>query len=88
MRTFDKIVTGQGDDYTTECVLDYPYLEKYKKLIAKDLSKQELDAVAKAIQQINFTGNLGREGNSRIFFITEEAKEVALDFSKGTVEVL
>ena len=24
-----KIATGQGDDYTTGCLLDYPYFKKY-----------------------------------------------------------
>ena len=46
-----KISTGQGDDYTTECLLDYPYFKKYYKLIATDLSKpQKLDADPKTIQ--------------------------------------
>ena len=35
-----KIVTGQGDDYTTGFSLDYLYFKKYYKLIAIDLSKQ------------------------------------------------
>ena len=48
-----------SDDYTTGCLLDYPYFKEYHKLIAIDLSKQQkLDADPKAIQQINFTGNL------------------------------
>ena len=58
-------------------------------MIAIDLSKQQaLDADLKAIQQINFTGNLAQDGNTTIFFITEEAKETILDFSEGTVRVL
>ena len=36
-----KILTGQGDDYTTGCSLDFVYFEKNYKLIAADLSKQE-----------------------------------------------
>ena len=53
------------------------------------LSKQQaLDADPKAIQYINFTANLDRAGNTRIFFILEEAKENVLDFSQGTVRVL
>ena len=56
-----KIGTGQGDDYTTACLLDYPYFKKCYKLIAIDLGKQQkLDADPKAIQQIDFTGNLDR----------------------------
>ena len=83
-----KIAVGQGDDYTTGCLLDYPYFKKYYKLIAIDLSKQQkLDADPKAIQQINFTGNLDRAEGSTMFFIIEEAKETVLDFSKGTVKV-
>ena len=34
-----KIVTGQGDHYTTACLLDYNYLNNYYKMIATDLSK-------------------------------------------------
>ena len=57
-------------------------------MIAVDLSKQQaLDADPRAIQQINFTANLDRAGNTRVYFIFEEAKTI-LDFSQGTVEVL
>ena len=53
-----KISTGQGDDYTTGCLLDYTHLKKYYKMIAINLSKQQaLDADPRAIQQINFTAN-------------------------------
>ena len=84
-----KIATGQGDDYTTGCLLDYPYIANTYKMIAVDLSKQQaLDADPRAIQQINFTGNLDRAGNTRVYFILEEAKETILDFSQGTVKVL
>ena len=58
-------------------------------MIAIDLSKQQaLDADLKAIQQINFTANLDQEGNTTMFFITEEAKVTILEFSKGTITVL
>ena len=57
-------------------------------MIAVDLNKlQALDADPKAIQQINFTANLDRAGNT-MFFIIEEAKKTVLDFSQGTVKVL
>ena len=83
-----KIATGQGDDYTTGCLLDYPYFKDSYKTIAVDLSKQEaLDANPRIIQQMNFTANLDRVGNTRIFFILEEAKETILDFSQVTVKV-
>ena len=58
-------------------------------MIAIDLSKQEaLDADPKAIQQINFIANLDRAGNTRFYFILEEAKETIFEFSQGTVKVL
>ena len=83
-----KIVTGQGDDYTTDCLLDYAYFKKYYKMIAIDLSKQQvLDANPRAIQQINFTANLNRAGNTKIYFILDETKETVLDFLQGTVKV-
>ena len=84
-----KIATGQGDDYTTGCLLDYAYYRDIYKMIATDLSKQqELDADPREIQQINFTANLDRDWDTRIFFILEEVKETVLDFAQGTVKVL
>ena len=84
-----KIAIGQGDDYTTGCLLDYTYFKNYYKMISLDLSKQQaLDTDPKAIQQINFTANLDRAGNTRIYFILKEAKETILDFSQGTVKAL
>ena len=42
---FRKIATGQGDAYTTGCLLGYNYIKKYYKMIAIVLSKQQrLDA--------------------------------------------
>ena len=62
-----KIATGQGDDYTTGCLLDYPYFKDSYKRFAVDLSKQQaLDADPRANQQINFTANLDRAGNTNI----------------------
>ena len=63
-----KIATGQGDDYTTDCLLDYIYFKDYYKMIAVDLRKQQaLNADPKAIQQINFTANLNRDENTRVY---------------------
>ena len=76
IKTFENIrksATGQGDDYTTGCLLDYPYFKENYKMIAIDLRKQQaLDVNPRAIQQISFTA----------------AKETVLDFSQGTVKVL
>ena len=71
-----KIATGKGDDYATGCLLDYHYFKENYKMIAVNLSRQnELHADPRAIQQINFTANLDRAGNTTIFFIIEETKE-------------
>ena len=52
-----KIETGQGDDYTTGCLLDYQYFKDHYNLIAIDLSKQkELDTDSRGIQHIEFYG--------------------------------
>ena len=40
-----KIATGQGDDYTTGCLLDYNYFNSYYKMTATDLSKQQAHCV-------------------------------------------
>ena len=71
-----KIATGQGDDYTTGCLLDYPYFKKYYKLIKIDLSKQQkLDGYSKAIQQITSTGNIDRAKGSTIFSLLKKQKK-------------
>ena len=84
-----KNETGKGDDYTTGCLLDYPYFKDSYKMIAVDLSKQQaLDADPRANQKINFTANLDRARNTRIYFIFEEAKETKLDFSENIINML
>ena len=70
-------------------MLDYSYFKDHYKIVAINLSKQQaLDADPRAIQQINFTANLDRAGNTRFYFILEEAKETVFEFSQGTVKVL
>ena len=88
-----EIATGQEDDHTTGCLLDYNYFKNYYKVIAVDLSKQQaLHADPKPIQKINFTANLEEiqetPGNTRIYFILEEAQETVFEFSQGTAKVL
>ena len=81
-----KISTGQGDDYTTGCLLDFAYFEKNYRLIAADLSKQKaLDADPKSIQQIIFTDKT--DNQIRVYDILEQSKETKLKFSKGTTKV-
>ena len=78
MRQNPKISTGQGDDYTTGCLLDFAYFEKNYRLIAVDLSKQKaLDSDSRAIRQISFTGKIkATETNTRviIYCILEKLK--------------
>ena len=70
-----KISTGQGDDYTTGCLLDFAYFAKNYGLTAADLSKQKaLDAHSRGTQQIIFTGILKATRNNTsaiIYFILE-----------------
>ena len=69
-----KIATGKGDGYMTGFLLDYSYFKENYRVVAIDLSKQQaLDPDLRAIQQINFTANLDRVGNTTMFFIIEEA---------------
>ena len=83
-----KIATGQREDYTTGCLLDYPYSKQHYKVIAIGLSKQQaLGADEKAMQQISFTWNLEWD-EITIFFIIEEAEDTILDFSQSAMRVL
>ena len=81
-----KISTGQGDDYTTGCLLDYSYFRKKYRLIAADVSKQKaLDTDSRAIQQTIFTGKIKATVANRrvvIFYVLEKSKETILEFSK------
>ena len=48
-----KVATGQGEDYTTGCLLDSEYIKNLCRLVLVDLCRQnKLDAHPKAIQQI------------------------------------
>ena len=92
IRTYNNILkttTGQADDYSTSCLLFYPNLNEHYKMMTTDLNKQQaLDADPKAIQQINFIGNIEHAENATMFFIIEEANETISDFLKGTVRTL
>ena len=82
-----KVSTGQGDDYTTGCLLDFAYFLKNYRLIVADLSKQKaLDADSRAIQQIIFTSKASK--NVMVYYILEQSRETVLQFSKGMTKVL
>ena len=75
-----KISIGQGDDYTTGCLLGFAYFEKNYRLIAADLNKQKaLDADRKAIQQIIFTDKT--DNQIRVYYILEPSKETKLELA-------
>ena len=77
-------------------MLDYDSIKNHSRLIAVDLSRQkELDADLKAIQQIEFVGQLKNQdnvivANEAMFVLTilEKIKETRLTFSEGSVTVL
>ena len=82
-----KISAGQGDDYTTDSLLDFAYFEKNCRLIAVNWSKEKaLDADPWAIQQIVFTGKASQ--NVIVYNILKQWKERIPQFSKGTKNVL
>ena len=84
-----KIATGRGETIQQVVCQTISTLKKYYRMIAVNLSKQkELDVDPKTIQQIDFTANIDRVGNTRFYFIFEEAKETVFEFSQGTVKVL
>ena len=71
-----KIVSGQGDDYTTDCLLNCTSFKKHYKLIAIDLRKQQrLDADPKTTQQINVTKNLERDESTTIFLLLKKQRK-------------
>ena len=54
----------------------------FKRTISSNTSKQQaLDADLKAIQQINFTANLDQVGETFMIFISDQVKEIILNFS-------
>ena len=88
--SIQNIATGQEDDYTAGCLLDYDYLKDYHKIIAIDLYKNASDADPKATKQNNCTGNLVRTENKNrtLSFIIKESREIVWGFSQGTVKLL
>ena len=68
-------------------MLDYDYFKKYYKLIAVDLSKQQvLQENEDLIQQIKFVGRIEEAAN--IFIIIEKKEHSILEFSQNFANVL
>ena len=72
---YEKIIDiSRNNEYTTGNLLDYDYFKNYYKLIAIDLSKQQvLQENEDLIQQINVIGRLTEAAN---VFITIEKKKI------------
>ena len=86
-----KVSTGEGDGYTTRCLLDYLYFKDNYRLMAVDLSKQKaIGADPIATEQILFQGVVEGADNTKIRFypILEKSKATDLEFYKGTPKVL
>lgn len=75
-----KIFTGEWDNYTNGCQLDFLYFKENYKVISIDLSKQlVLDADPRVMQKISFTGSLERdndEDKTQMLFIHEKVKDL------------
>ena len=85
---YEKIIDiSRNNEYTTGNLLDYGYFKKYYKLIAIDLSKQQvLQENEDLIQQINFIGRLEEAAN--VFIIIEKKENTILEFSKNFANVI
>ena len=86
--TYEKIIDiSRNNEYTTGNLLDYNYFKKYYKLIAIDLSKQQvLQENEDLIQQINFIGKL--EEAAIVFIIIEKKENTILEFSQNLANVI
>ena len=85
---YEKIIDiSRNNEYTTGNLLDYDYIKKHYKLIAIDLSKQQvLQENEDLIQQINFIGRLTEAAN--VFIIIEKKENIILEFSQNLANVI
>ena len=85
---YEKIIDiSRNNEYTTGNLLNYDYFKKYYKLIAIDLSKQQvLQENEDLIQQINFIGKLEEAAN--VFIIIEKKENAILEFSQNLANVI
>ena len=85
---YEKIIDfSRNNEYTTGNLLDYDYFKKYYKLIAIDLSKQQvLQENEDLIQQINFIGRLTEAAN--VFMVVEKKEHTILEFSQSFANII
>ena len=78
---------SRNNEHTTGHLLDYDYFKKYYKLIAIDLSKQQvLQENEDLIQQTNFIGRLTEAAH--VFIIIEKKEKTILEFSQNLANVI
>ena len=85
---YEKIIDiSRNNEFTTGNLLDYDYFKKHYKLIAIDLSKQQvLQENEDLIRQINFIGRLEEAAN--VFIIIERKEYTILTFSQNLANVI
>ena len=85
---YEKIIDiTRNNEFTTGNLLDYDYFKKHYKLIAIDLSKQQvLQENEDLTQQINFIGRL--ENAASVFIIIKKKENTILEFSQNLANVI
>ena len=85
---YEKIIdVSRNNEFATGNLLDYDYFKKHYKLIAIDLSKQQvLQENEDLTQQINFIGRLEEE--AKVFIIIEKKENTILKFSQNLANVI
>ena len=85
---YEKIIdVSRNNEYTRGNLLDCDYFKKCHKLIAIDLSKQQvLQENEDLIQQINFIGKLEEAAN--VLIIIGKKETTILEFSQNLANVI
>ena len=78
-KMYEKLIEMSGnDDYITENLLDFLYLQNHYELVGIDLSGQTNTNI---LQQIHFTGILKEFDGATNFFIDKKQQKIFLNFS-------
>ena len=85
---YEKIIDiSRNNEYITGNLLDYDYFKNHYKLIAIDLSKQQvLQENEDLIQQINVIGRIEKKAD--VFIIIEKKENTILEFSQNFAKVI
>ena len=88
--TYEKIwqISDDNGYFTRGNLLDFNYFKEHYKMILIDLSKQIALKNKDTKQQINFIGNLDRDGGATMFFIIEKQKETVIEFSLNYASIV